>query len=243
MTELKQYAAESVHKRVMDIVKRLRTGTLLDVPSGQGSLSKSIEDMGFRVFGGDIEGSNILYRNGRNVQLDLNVSLPFRDGVFDCVVCVEGIEHLENPHQLVRECRRVLKDGGYFIVSTPNVMTIKSRLRFLFYSYLDFFRYYGPLPRDAKYRVEEHEHQHINPVPYGELRFILEKCGLAIETVETNRAVRKWGLVYPLVKWLVRYKTRKRFPRESFYVSDTLLEGEELIFVARAAAKDRFAGR
>ncbi len=233
MKELKEYTAGGVHEKILNCLEGLPKGTVLDVPSGQGSLSRSLESLGFQVFSGDIERENILYRNGRCVQLDLNHFLPFKYGTFDCIVCIEGIEHIENPHHLIREFGRLVKKGGYLVISTPNVMTLKSRLRFLFYSYLDFFKYYGPLPPEQKHRIKEHKHQHLNPLFYAELKFILEKHGFGICHMDANRFVKKWRILYPFLKWFVKYKTGKKFPRDAFLVSDIMLEGEDLIYIAK----------
>lgn len=234
MQELKEYAPEGVHNAVVSVMEAMDRGVILDVPAGQGRLSQEFERLGFKVFSGDLERNNILYRTGRNVQLNLNDPLPFRGGTFDYVVCVEGIEHLEAPHGLIRGFSGVLKQGGRLVISTPNVMTVKSRIRFLLYSHLDYFRYFGPLPDHARYRIEEHEHQHINPVSYSEMKYMLEKYGFRIEDIRTNKLVRKRGLFFhPLLKRFIRYKTRKRLPWDGFYLDDTLLEGDDLIFVAK----------
>jgi len=232
MLELVRYAAEGLHEKVLNCMSGLKRGTVLDVPCGQGALSQDLDQMGFRVFPGDLERENILYRNGRGVQVDLNGSLPFKNGTFDHVACVEGIEHLENPHHLIKELSRVLKPGGYLLVTTPNVMTIKSRIRFLLYSYLDFYRYFGSVPSEERHQIGDYDHQHLNPILYGEMKYILEKYGLKIRGLEANRRVKKLKAVYPLVKWLIRNKTKKRYREESIYFSDLLLEGEILIFIA-----------
>jgi SAM-dependent methyltransferase len=233
MEDLKQYSSEGVHEKVLECLEGGPRGLVLDVPSGQGAISKELEGLGFKAFLGDIARQNILYRNGRCVQVDMERPFPFKGKTFDYGVCVEGIEHIENPYSLVREFARVIKKGGYLIITTPNVMTIKSRLRFLFYSYLDYFRYIGPIPPEERHRIEEHEHQHLNPLFYPEIKFILEKYGFEIEKIETNRMVKKWRLLFPLIKWFAKRKTKQKFPKDPFYVSDIILEGEDLIVMAK----------
>lgn len=231
--ELREYTGGGVHEEVLNCFASLPKGTVLDVPSGQGALSKSLEALGFKVFCGDIEKENMIYRNSRCIQLDLNNFLPFRERIFDYVVCVEGIEHIENPHHLIREFAEVTKKGGYALISTPNVMTIKSRLRFLFYSYLDFFRYFGPLPLKERHQIRDYDHQHLNPLSYPEIRFILEKYGFQIQRIVTNRNVKKWGMIHPVLKRFIKYKTSRKFPEDKFLASETLLEGETLICLSK----------
>ena len=42
------------------------------------------------------------------------------DGSFDGVVAVEVLEHVEEDEQFVRHVQRVLRPGGWFLMSTPN---------------------------------------------------------------------------------------------------------------------------
>lgn len=41
------------------------------------------------------------------------------DSTYDCVVCMDVIEHTLNPFEAVKELRRILKDGGYLLISAP----------------------------------------------------------------------------------------------------------------------------
>lgn len=46
--------------------------------------------------------------------------LPYEDGSFETAVSFEVIEHLDRPEDLVEEAKRVLREDGTFIVSTPD---------------------------------------------------------------------------------------------------------------------------
>jgi len=41
------------------------------------------------------------------------------DSSYDCIACLEVLEHTLNPFAAVEELRRILKDGGYLLVSAP----------------------------------------------------------------------------------------------------------------------------
>jgi SAM-dependent methyltransferase len=47
-------------------------------------------------------------------------ALPFRNGSFDGAVMAEVVEHLPNCDASYREIRRVLRDGGLFLLTHPN---------------------------------------------------------------------------------------------------------------------------
>lgn len=41
------------------------------------------------------------------------------DSTYDCVVCMEILEHTIDPFGAIQELRRILKDGGYVLLSAP----------------------------------------------------------------------------------------------------------------------------
>jgi SAM-dependent methyltransferase len=46
-----------------------------------------------------------------------NIAIP--DATYDCVVGMEVLEHTLDPFAAIREMRRILKNGGYLLVSAP----------------------------------------------------------------------------------------------------------------------------
>ncbi len=53
------------------------------------------------------------------IKVDLNKNkLPFKDGTFDYVFCLEVLEHINSPFNVLSELKRVSK--GNIIISVPN---------------------------------------------------------------------------------------------------------------------------
>jgi len=109
----------------------------LDLRAGAGHSSEVLAKLGYIVVTTEFDlpqpmGAGILRVGGVN----LNCPLAFRSGSFDAVNIVEVGEYIENQPQLIREISRVLKPGGTFLVTTPNVLNLTSRMRFLFTGFL-----------------------------------------------------------------------------------------------------------
>ena len=56
--------------------------------------------------------------SGLDIQGDLE-NLPLRSESVDCVLCMVVLEHTRNPHQVLREFARVLKNGGVLRLVVP----------------------------------------------------------------------------------------------------------------------------
>jgi len=225
--------APGTQEKVLSILKNMPSGKILDAPAGEGALSQKLRN-NYELYAVDIDENYFKLSGVPFKKVDLNKELPFEDSFFDYVVSIEGIEHLENPFLCVREFARVLKPGGSLIITTPNIMSIKSRTRFFFYSYHDFFRFIK-LGDDFRHGLPEYEHEHINPMTFTELRYALQKAGLEIVKVYTNRFVKakRWSIFYPLIKFFIVSLTNRKAPNDPDLVSREVLEGEILILQAK----------
>ena len=197
-----------VHDQVARILDPLPRGRLLDVPAGQGALGRPAErtrlpGARLRSVSGALSRSRIS-KCGRG---DLSGTLPYADAEFDYVVCLEGLEHIENPHQAIREFARLLSPGGHLIVSTPNILNVEERAKWLLYGYTSHFKPISPEHIEAQRRHSGGKHEvalHINAIAYPELRYILEHTGFQVAGIYRDRPKRLLWLYAPLV-WLIRF--------------------------------------
>jgi 2-polyprenyl-3-methyl-5-hydroxy-6-metoxy-1,4-benzoquinol methylase len=124
---------ESIYNTVFDVLQKYsaKQGQLLDFGAGQGDFLKLLarKDFKFMCHGVDLMYSRLPEVNWY-VQ-DLNKKLQFKDQQFDVVTCIEVIEHLENPRQMVRDLARVLRKDGLLVITTPNNESWRSILSYV----------------------------------------------------------------------------------------------------------------
>ena len=91
-----------------------------------------------------------------DVFADLTKKLPFSDNYTDTVVSFQVMEHLPEPHFFLSECFRILKPGGYLLLTVPFM-----------------------------WHVHEGPHDYFRYTRYG-LEYLIKKCGFADVTIEEN---------------------------------------------------------
>lgn len=104
----------------------LRAGMrVLDIACGTGYGARMLRNLGCDVVAGDIDSVALASASRQApdigfVCLDV-LGLPFKNGCFDAVVSFETIEHVTDGEGFLDEIHRVLRHGGLFICSTPNI--------------------------------------------------------------------------------------------------------------------------
>jgi len=172
---------------------------MLDLSCGGGDTARVLAGLDYRVVATDYGAPPPMPGVERVGGVDLNCFLPFQRETFDAVDLVEVIEHIENQPQLIREIARILRPGGRVLISTPNVLNIVSRLRFLFTGFLR-----GRV-RPAHYTSKPGQAPNIYLLHFYELYYLLFHYGFEIEKLRRTRV--KFGariFTYPLlpVMWL-----------------------------------------
>jgi GT2 family glycosyltransferase/ubiquinone/menaquinone biosynthesis C-methylase UbiE len=106
-----------------DIVKNK---DVLDVACGEGYGSSFIAETARSVVGVDISDdvirhASMTYRKSNLEFVKSNaIELDFTDASFDIVVSFETIEHLIEQEQMLAELKRVMRDDGILVISSPN---------------------------------------------------------------------------------------------------------------------------
>ncbi|QOV92338.1 methyltransferase domain-containing protein [Humisphaera borealis] len=164
------------------IERRIRSlnvsGTLLDVGCGVGSFRPFAPDGISRYVGADVLHFEQFPDDAEFVKVDLDSGrVPLPDGFADVVVAAETIEHLENPRAFVRELTRLARPGGWVMITTPNQLSLLSKLTLLLRNEFSAFRA-GSYPA------------HLTALLEVDLRRIAAECGLTDVSVDYSRSGR-----------------------------------------------------
>ena len=194
------YAAPGLHElaleRLLVAMPPQENRNILELGAGGGAMSLRLTDNGYRVCASDLFEDRFVPRGAIPFRpLDLNQ--PFADGMatFDAVVALELVEHLENPHHFLRQCRMLLRPGGVLIVSTPNLANPVSQAMFLREGVFQWFR------------DEDHAEQgHIMPLAPVVIRRSAAEAGLKPEwegsTSDPLRMLH--GRKHKRLRWMAR---------------------------------------
>ncbi|MDR0403140.1 MAG: class I SAM-dependent methyltransferase [Treponema sp.] len=144
-------------------------GHILDIGCATGALLASLEQRGWIVHGLEISQAQAEYcrRRGLDVSALPLEETRFPPERFDIVTASHLIEHINDPGAFVREVSRILKKGGRFYVTTPNIDGFQARL-------------FGGRWRSAIF-------DHLYLFSRKTLRALLEQSGFDIERCST------WG--------------------------------------------------
>jgi 2-polyprenyl-3-methyl-5-hydroxy-6-metoxy-1,4-benzoquinol methylase len=158
----------SVYTMVSSVLRLVRRpgGTLVDVGCGAGQLWPAVQSQFSSYVGCDV----VKYGNYPEVwdfvKVDLDSGrIPLPDGTADVAAAVETIEHLENPRAFIRELIRLTKPGGWVLVTTPNNLSLLSKLTLVLKNQFSAFQ-------DSCYPA------HITALVETDLKRIARECGL-----------------------------------------------------------------
>ena len=234
--EIRPISHVSTNQKVFSLVAPVvrSGGRVLDVGAGEGYFSKTVGDLAASqglapataLRACDLFPENFRYGGVVCDPIAEDGRLPYDDASFDLVCSLEVIEHLEDQFRFVRELFRVTRPGGRAIVSTPNVLNINSRWRYL---HSGFGVLFDPLPLSSSDPV--HTSGHINPVGFYYLAYMFRRAGFDGVRVHFDRQKRSATaltvlLGLPLLFGHAAFGRRLRRKAPAVYAENAALLGE-----------------
>lgn len=176
---------QRIYQTVADVLAARGAGGLLaDIGCGTGDLWRALRGPFSGCIGVDAVRYDGLPDDVSFQPTDLDAArLPLPDAAVDAAAAVEVIEHLENPRAFVRELARIVRPGGWVVITTPNQLSALSLLTLVLKGQFSAFQ-------DSSYPA------HRTSLLEIDLRRIMIECGLRDLVVTFTRLGR-----LPLSGW------------------------------------------
>lgn len=227
----KEMAIRGTHARVIEIMSEaldIHAGqTVLDIGAGAGALSERLRQQGLSVSACDLFPEQFNVPGITCKPCDESGALPVPDASFDLATAVEVLEHIDGHRQFFAEASRILKPGGALVFTTPNILSLKSRLLFLFTGTYYSFKLLTPFTKDPV-------GQHISPFTLNRYEWMLSQHAMRLQHVGTDKAQgssRLLAFLLPFIKVAQLRSAESALARKQN--SWTVLFGRKLVVIAR----------
>lgn len=203
---------------------------VLDIACGEGYGTDILSGKASFVYGADISDEAIRHAqskyNKQNIKFLKGYAheIPLEDESVDVVVSFETIEHHDKHHEMISECKRVLKKDGILIISSPDK-----------YYYSDSRNYKNTFHVKELYQQEFYE---LIKACFTNL-FLLKQgntCGNLIYNTENEKGIniysgdydtidKRKDVVFPEFNLIVASNTPLACPNNSFFESELINKG------------------
>lgn len=120
---ISRYLVNNFNKQIKNIIQQISFNSLLDAGCGEGITLKILENelRGKECTGVDLDKKHIEMSEANapycKYMLGNIYNLPFTNSSFDVTLCLEVLEHLENPEKAISELHKI--SAKYVVISVP----------------------------------------------------------------------------------------------------------------------------
>lgn len=168
---------DCTHKKILRGLIDSSSKRLLEAGVGTGRFATWLAKNGFEVVGIDLskemlkkakEKKSLLRVDVDLVRADVH-NLPFRNGFFDCCLCINVMDHFSDVDGFLRQVKYVVRSDGYFVFNFSNVQSL-----------------YLPIALMVNLRGKGMFRSKIQSAWYtfGEIERLLSKNGFVVSTVK-----------------------------------------------------------
>lgn len=170
------------HRVFPAVFEERKPRIILDLAAGIGYVTQRLlDDNSATVISHDISPSCLKHlreRGAPTLSFDIDnadVGFPFASGSFDTVISLVTIEHLLFLNEFLSEVNRILCDGGYLYISTPNYAAPE----YLVGPVIHGRSFHDPLAPAARYEF----FAHIRYFTFKSLGVLVNSHGFALDSV------------------------------------------------------------
>ena len=124
---LKKYVIANFLNEIITKLRECAAKSVLDIGSGEGIASNIIGkniNANMDMLDVSIDSLKIAKKNVKSNKICGSIyNLPFRDNAYDTIMCLEVLEHLDEPARALKEIKRVSR--SYAIISVPNTLIFR----------------------------------------------------------------------------------------------------------------------
>ena len=193
-----------------------RSSAVLDIGCGTGAWLERLKRLGFTELWGIDNGTRPAIGDIRFVSADLDREMPRLETKFGLITLIEVIEHLANPGAVLSFVSSRLRDGGLVLLTTPNIHSLRCRVKFMLTGRLASFDDKG-------------DPTHVSPVLISGFRKIAARAGLVVTASWTYPLTRSliFGRPIRTAASVLRLVVQDPFPGDTLCMTLRRSSGDE----------------
>lgn len=213
MKDIKAIAMPGTHQSFLKHFKSCSIPSdkrILDLGAGHGAFTQKLYEIGYNVSACDLFPEIFEFDEIECKKVDITQTFPYADNSFDIVIAVEVSEHIVDHEMFFSELSRILVPGGTLYISTPNILSLKSRMQFLFRG---FFYSFAPLDMANNSGL-----QHVASMTLDQYNYVAIKNGFkaAKYNIDKKQNTSKilLILIYPFIWFNSKFRKIKSIHNE-----------------------------